>query len=361
MDVAGRIPRLAARFTELGCDGLLVTNLTNVRYLTGFTGSAGLLLVLPDDALLVSDGRYRDQAVAEVAAAEVPVRIEIGQPAGQSAAIEQAAKGLCRLGLEADDISWGDQLRLAAALAPGTNLVAVPRAVETLRAIKDEGELARIEGAADIADVAFAQVKELLSEAPTEEEFAIALDFEMRRRGAEGVAFESIVASGPNGALPHARPSTRRIDPGELVVVDFGAIVDGYRSDMTRTVSVGAPRPDELRELLEAVLVAQRAGIRAVRAGVTGGAVDAACRESLASAGLEEAFLHGTGHGVGLEVHEAPSVSQDSTDILEEGAVVTVEPGAYLYSTGGARIEDTLVVTATGVRLLTKSTKDYVL
>jgi len=122
MDVAGRIPRLAARFTELGCDGLLVTNLTNVRYLTGFTGSAGLLLVLPDDALLVSDGRYRDQALAEVAAAEVPVRIEIGQPAGQSAAIEQAAKGLCRLGLEAGDISWGDQLRLAAAFAPGRTL-----------------------------------------------------------------------------------------------------------------------------------------------------------------------------------------------------------------------------------------------
>jgi len=197
--------------------------------------------------------------------------------------------------------------------------------------------------------------------APTEEEFAIALDFEMRRRGADGIAFESIVASGPNGALPHARPSGRRIDDGELVVVDFGAIVDGYRSDMTRTVSVGAPRPDELRELLEAVMVAQRAGIRTVRAGVTGGEVDAACRESLASVGLAQAFLHGTGHGVGLEVHEAPSVSQDSPDILEEGAVVTVEPGAYLYSTGGARIEDTLVVTATGARLLTKSTKDYVL
>jgi Xaa-Pro aminopeptidase len=361
MDVAGRIPRLAACFTEFGCDGLLVTNLTNIRYLTGFTGSAALLVVLRDDALLVSDGRYRDQAATEVSATQAPVRVEIGQPAGQAEAVEQAAKRVRRLGLEAGDVSWSTQLRLAAALAPATTLVAVPRAVETLRAVKDEGELVRIECAADIADVAFAQVKELLAEAPTEEEFAIALDFEMRRRGADGIAFESIVASGPNGALPHARPSGRRIDDGELVVVDFGAIVDGYRSDMTRTVSVGAPRPDELRELLEAVMVAQRAGIRTVRAGVTGGEVDAACRESLASVGLAQAFLHGTGHGVGLEVHEAPSVSQDSPDILEEGAVVTVEPGAYLYSTGGARIEDTLVVTATGARLLTKSTKDYVL
>ena len=276
MDIAGRIPRLAARFAELGCDGLLVTNHTNIRYLTGFTGSAGLLLVLGDDALLVSDGRYRDQAAAEVGAAKAPVRIEIAQPAGQSAAIEQAAKPLRRLGLEADDISWSAQQHLAAALAPGTKLVAVKRAVEALRSVKDEGELARIEAAADIADVAFAQVKELLCEAPTEEEFAIALEFEMRRRGADGIAFEPIVASGPNGALPHARPSNRRIDAGELVVVDFGAMVDGYRSDMTRTVSVGSPRPEEMRELLDAVMAAQRAGVRTVRAGVTGGEVDAA-------------------------------------------------------------------------------------
>jgi Xaa-Pro aminopeptidase len=361
MDVAGRLPRLAARLSELGCDGLLVTNLTNIRYLTGFSGSAGLLLVVPDDSLLVSDGRYRDQVAGEIGASKASVRTEIAQPARQSAAIEQAARKLRRLGLEADDVTWSVQRRLAAAMAPDTSLVAVPRAVEALRSVKDEGEVARIECAADIADVAFAQVKELLCEAPTEEEFAIALEFEMRRRGAEGIAFESIVASGPNGALPHARPTGRRIDAGELVVCDFGATVDGYRSDMTRTVCVGDPRPDELRELLEAVMTAQRAGVRTVRPGVRGGEVDAACRESLASAGLGDAFLHGTGHGVGLDIHEAPSVSQDSTDILEEGAVVTVEPGAYLYSNGGARIEDSLVVTATGVRPLTKSTKDYVL
>ena len=361
MDVAGRIPRLAARFPEFGCDGLLVTNLTNIRYLTGFTGSAGLLLVLSDDALLVSDGRYRDQAAAEVTAAGAPVRIEIGPARGPGGDHRAGGEPLATAGAR------GRRRQLEHPAPPrcrpraGHQARGGARAVETFRAVKDEGELARIEGASDIADVAFAQVKELLCESPTEEEFAIALDFEMRRRGAEGVAFESIVASGPNGALPHARPCARRIDAGELVVVDFGAILDGYRSDMTRTVSVGAPRPDEMRELLEAVMVAQRAGIRAVKAGVTGGEVDAACRESLASAGLEQAFLHGTGHGVGLEVHEAPSVSQNSTDILEEGAVVTVEPGAYLYPNGGARIEDTLVVTANGARLLTKSTKDYVL
>jgi len=361
MDVASRLPRLAGRLGELGCDGLLVTKLTNIQYLTGFTGSVGLLMVLADESLLVSDGRYRTQSAEQVRAAGVPVRIEIGRPAAQLESIEKVAKGLPRLGLEADDITWGAQLRLGRILGQVTKVVAVTKAVETLRIVKDEGELARIERAADIADVALAQVKEMLRESPTEQEFAIALDFEMRRRGADAVAFETIVASGPNGALPHAQPSERRIEPGELVVIDFGAMVKGYRSDMTRTLCVGEARSEELRRILEAVVSAQRAGVRAVRAGVSGREVDAACRESLQVAGLGETFVHGTGHGVGLEVHEAPSVSQDSADILEEGAVVTVEPGAYLYPIGGARIEDTLVVTGGGARLLTKSTKDYVL
>jgi Xaa-Pro aminopeptidase len=361
MDIAGRLPRLAGRLAELGCDALLVSKQTNIRYLTGFTGSAGLLLVLSDDALLVTDGRYRDQAAEQVEASGAAVRIEIGRPAAQLAAVKRLADGVRRLGLEAEDVTWGAQQRLRAAISPGTELVSVSKAVEALRVVKDDGELARIERAADIADVALAQVKELLCEGPTEQEFATALDFEMRRRGAECIAFETIVASGPNSALPHARPTGRRVEPGELVVIDFGATVDGYRSDMTRTVSVGAPASGELQELLEAVLTAQGAGVRAVRPGVTGGDVDAACRDSLASAGLREAFLHGTGHGVGLEIHEAPSVSAESADILQVGAVVTVEPGAYLHSSGGARIEDTLVVTATGARPLTKSTKDYTL
>jgi Xaa-Pro aminopeptidase len=361
METAARLPRLQARLTELGCDGLLVSKMVNVQYLTGFSGSAGLLLVGPEEALLVSDGRYRDQAVEQVETAGAAVAVEIGRPAAQVEAIDRAAKGMRRLGLEADDITWGAQQRLAGALRGHQELVPVRNAVETLRAVKDAGELDRIERAADIADVALAQVKELLGDSPTEEEFSLALDFEMRRRGADGVAFETIVASGPNSALPHARPSSRRIDPGEPVVVDFGATVDGYRSDMTRTVSVGAMSSSELRDLLSAVLAAQRAGVRAVRPGATGGEVDAACRDSLISAGLGAAFLHGTGHGVGLEIHEAPAVSPGSADILEVGAVITVEPGAYRHSSGGARIEDTLVVTETGARPLTKSTKDHTL
>ncbi len=361
MDVAGRLPRLQARLDDLGCDGLVVSNLVNIRYLTGFTGSAALLLVARDEAMLVSDGRYRDQALEQITASGVAADIEIGRPAEQVDAIARRSKQMRRVGLEGDDISWGAQQRLASSLTAHPELVSLRSAVETLRMVKDAGELARIERAADIADVALAQVKELLVDGMTEQEFAIALDFEMRRRGAEGVAFETIVASGPNGALPHARPTERRIEPGELVVVDFGALIDGYRSDMTRTLSIGEVRSGELADALSAVLSAQRAGVSALRPGITGAELDSVCRSSLAAAGFGEAFLHGTGHGVGLDIHEAPAISTGSTDTLAVGAVVTVEPGVYLHAIGGARIEDTLVVTETGARPLTKSTKDHTL
>jgi Xaa-Pro aminopeptidase len=181
----------------------------------------------------------------------------------------------------------------------------------------------------------------------------------MRRRGARGVAFETIVASGPNGARPHARPSERRIEEGDLVVVDCGALVDGYRSDMTRTFCVGDPKPIEMVGVLDAVLAAQRAGVRAVRPGAIASEVDAACRRSLEEDGYLDYFVHGTGHGVGLMIHEDPPIHRESTATLTEGAVVTVEPGVYLPGTGGARIEDTIAVTASGPRLLTKSTKDW--
>jgi len=364
MDVAGRLGRLCAGLDESGCDALIITNLVNVRYLTGFTGSAGMLFVTADHALLVTDGRYRDQSAEQVSAAGVEVEIEIGRSPEQLEALDRASTRAGRLGLEADHVSWSAQQRFASHLscvAAGAAVLATHGLVEALRAVKDEGELARIEQAADIADVALAQVKDRLREGLTELQFSIELDFEMRRRGADGVAFETIVAGGPNGALPHAQPSDRRIGEGELVVVDFGAEVDGYRSDMTRTLSVGPVASSELTDVLEAVLVAQRAGVRALRPGAKGGDIDVACRESLEGAGYGDLFLHGTGHGVGLDIHEAPALAPGATDILVEGAVVTVEPGAYIHGVGGARIEDTLVVTATGARALTKSTKDAIL
>lgn len=358
MEVAGRLDRLRAALQPAEVEALLVTKLENVAYLTGFTGSAAMLLVTEQAALFTTDGRYRDQSAGQLGEAGVECEIVVGRVPEQLRALESAAHGLGRLGLEAEACSWGLMRRLADAFRP--ELVPTSGVVERLRAVKDAGEIARLERACEIADVALAQVKRRLADKITESEFAAELDFEMRRRGAAEASFETIVASGPNGALPHARPTDRLIAEGELVVVDFGATFSGYHSDMTRTLCVGQPGEDEAR-VVEAVLASQRAGILALRAGASGAEVDAACRELLTEAGLGEHFTHSTGHGVGLEIHEAPSVALSSTDTLLEGAVVTVEPGVYLPGRFGVRIEDTLVVTATGSRPLTKSTKDYTL
>lgn len=359
MDVAGRLRRLLESLGEAGCDALLVTKSENVRYLTGFSGSAGMLLVAPTGSLLVTDGRYREQAAAQLGAAGVEVELVVDASRGQLDALTSAASRHARVGLEAASVTWSLQRRLAGELER-SELVATRGLVERLRAVKDDGEIARVEAACDVADVAIAQVKGMLAEGCTEAQFATELEAEMRRRGSSGASFETIVASGPNGAMPHARPTDRSVARGELVVVDFGATVDGYRSDMTRTLCVGEPE-EGLRRLADAVFAAQRAGVRALRPGATGAEVDAACRESLAEAGYGEAFLHSTGHGVGLEIHEAPAVAKDSADILLPGTIVTVEPGAYLAGFGGARIEDTLLVGSSGCRPLTKSTKDYTL
>ena len=233
--------------------------------------------------------------------------------------------------------------------------------VEELRRVKDEGELARIEAACGIADAALASVLKTLLGLPTEREFGLELDFAMRRLGAADVSFETIVASGPNGAKPHARPSDRRIAAGELVVLDFGALVDGYHSDMTRTVCVGEPSTGRLSEIEAVVRGAQAAGVAAVRAGVGAREVDEVCRSFIADAGFGDRFIHGTGHGVGLDIHEFPLLAQTATASLEAGFVVTVEPGVYLPDEGGVRIEDSVVVTADGCRRLTNAPKDLVI
>lgn len=353
-----RLDRLRASFADAGCEALLVTRLVNVRYLAGFTGSAGLLFVTPDDALLVTDGRYRDQATDELASAGVDAGVKVGATvAAQREILSTAGRGIERLGLEAHGVTWAQQRAFAADWFPKADLVATEDVVERLRRVKDEGEVARIAEAARIADDALAEVRSMLADEPAERDVAIALDFEMRRRGASGPSFETIVASGPNGAKPHARPGDRRIREGDLVVIDFGATVDGYCSDMTRTICVGEPSAQRAR-MLDVVAESQRAGTEAVRAGATGRDVDAVCRQVIADAGWGDAFIHGTGHGVGLEIHEAPRLSTASTDTLEAGQVVTVEPGVYLGDEGGVRIEDTVLVLDDGFRRLTNAPKD---
>lgn len=359
MDVGGRIPRLRAAFGDAGCDALLVTRLVNIRYLTGFTGSAALLLVRPDDLVFVTDGRYRDQSALELGGAGVEARIRIALTAGtQKEFLQEETAGVARLGLEAAAVTWAQQRKFDGEWFPDAELIPTEGLVEELRKVKDAGEVDRMAEAARIADEALARVRHRLAEGPTEEEFALELDFEMRRGGASGPSFETIVASGPNGAKPHHRPSSRRIGPGELVVVDFGATVDGYCSDMTRTLCVGEPASATARRMVDVVAESQRAGVKAVRAGVEGKAVDEACRTIIGDAGWADAFLHSTGHGVGLEIHEDPRVASTSTDTLVTGHVVTVEPGVYLPEHGGVRIEDTMVVTDEGCLVLTNATKE---
>lgn len=366
MDVPARVERLRARLDDAGPDGsgidaLLVTHLVNVRYLTGFTGSAAIVLLGPDGLLFVTDGRYRDQAAEQLAAAGVEAHIHVGLTGGaQKEYLREAAAGIARLGLEADSVTWAQQRRFATEWFPASELVATEGLVEGLRRTKDAGEVARMAEAARIADDALATVRPRLAEGPTEREVALDLDFEMRRLGAAGSSFETIVASGPNGAKPHHRPSDRRIGPGELVVIDFGAVVDGYCSDMTRTLCVGEPASPVAARMVEVVAESQRAGVEAVRAGVEAKAVDEVCRAIIAEAGWADAFLHSTGHGVGLDIHEMPRVGSTSTDTLGAGWVVTVEPGVYLPDHGGVRIEDTVVVTDDGCTVLTNAPKTLV-
>jgi Xaa-Pro aminopeptidase len=358
--VSGRLDRLRARFGELGIDALLVTRLPNVRYLTGFTGSAAMLLVQGDGAILVSDGRYGEQARIQLCESGVDIAVEIRTTmAEQRAVLAGAAAGATRLGLEDQGVTWAQQREFADAFT-GVELVPSGAVVEELRRVKDDGEVDRIAAACAIADDAFTSLLPRLADGPTEREFALALEFAMRERGASHMSFDPIIAAGPNGAMPHSRPTDRPIGRNELVVCDFGCVVEGYCSDMTRTVSVGDPGPDA-RRLYDLVLLSQQAGRDAVAFGVECAEIDRACRDIISDAGYGEAFSHGTGHGVGLEIHEAPRVAKAAAGTLLVGDVVTVEPGVYLPGVGGVRIEDTVVVTASGSRPLTHTPKDLML
>ncbi len=361
VDTAARAARLRECLTDVGVDALLVTRLPNIRYLTGFTGSAAYLLVRLDELVFVTDGRYGEQAAEQLAAAGVDARVEIRpHQADQRTALSTAAAGIARLALEAHGVTWAQQRAFAGEWFPDAELVATEHLVEGLRRVKEPGEVARIGAACAIADEALAAVSSMFADGPTERDVALALELEMRRRGASGVSFDPIVASGPNGAKPHARPSDRALRPRELVVLDFGCVVDGYCSDMTRTMSVGDPGPDA-RRVYEVVLASQQAGRDVVRSGVDCAAVDRACREVIEAAGWGDAFVHGTGHGVGLEIHEAPRVAATARDTLGAGDVVTVEPGVYLPGVGGVRIEDTVVVTDDGADALTAFPKELLL
>ena len=351
--VDGRIDRLRARLAADGIDAAVITASANVVWLTGFGGSNGTVLVAADGAVLVTDSRYAEQAPEQLETAGCDAEVVIA--ADPVAVGAERFGAVAVVGLE-ETIAWGDQRRWAATEA-AAELAPMASVVEELRAVKDPAELARIEAAAAVTDEALEEIRPRLRAGTSEIEIQRGIDDAIRARGATGPAYDTIVASGPNSARPHARPTDRELAPGDLLIIDAGAVVDGYRSDMTRTFVVGRPSAEKA-DMIELVTRAQAAGVAVVRPGAEASAVDEACRSVIAEAGLGDAFVHGTGHGVGLDIHELPRVRSGATAILRPGHVLTVEPGVYLAGVGGVRVEDSVVVTADGCRALTRHPKD---
>ncbi|MEY2741177.1 MAG: putative Xaa-Pro dipeptidase [Actinomycetota bacterium] len=358
IDVAGRDAAVRERLAEVApaVHGLLVTDLHHVRWLTGFSGSAGTLVVLPDGMALVVDGRYGDQARAQVAdgGAACTVR-EARTAAALRDELADAVRGLGHLGFDPAEVTVSQHESWATALAP--RLVPAAGVVAALRRRKTSPEIARMEAAARAADAALAEAEPMLGAGATEADVRDELEYRMRRHGADGPSYDTIVASGPHAARPHHRPTRRRIVEGDAVVIDVGGLVDGYHSDMTRTYLVGAV-PPELSAMHALVGRAQRDGLAAVRPGASAHDVDRVCRDLIAAEGLGAEFTHSTGHGVGLQIHEMPWVRAGSHEPLAEGEVVTVEPGVYREGLGGVRTEDLVVVTRDGCRPLTHTPKD---
>lgn len=355
MDHDGRIAKTISKLDAAEVDALLVTDLTNVRYLTGFSGTNGQVLVTPDAAIFLSDPRYEARAADLVHGAEVVIyRNRLTDQLGP----RLGALGITRLGVE-DSMTIASSQELGERLT-GIELLPRKGIVEGLRRSKEPAELATIEAAVAVADAAFEWVLGRLETGTTEKDVALDLEVRMRKTGAEDVSFEPIVGSGPLSAHIHHTPSKRQFEKGDLVLLDLGARVDGYCSDLTRTVVLG-PATDDQRARYETVLAAQEVGIAAATVGSPGAEVDAYARAVVEEAGFGDAFGHGLGHGVGLDIHEAPRLHRISEDELVDGDVVTVEPGIYAADDGGIRIEDCVSVTAAGPRALSRAPKDTLL
>jgi Xaa-Pro aminopeptidase len=352
--VSDRARRAIGLLPEAGVDALLVTNLVNVRYVTGYTGSNGVALIGESVCTFVTDFRYVEQAAAEVDAAFDRRR---GERDLLEAVGEPLPAGPIRLGFEEAHMSVRQHRRLRELLPERVSLVAAAGVIERLRAVKEATEVDSMRRAAALADDALRWLLERGLVGRTEREVALELEQRIRPLGAEDVSFPAIVAGGAHGALPHASPREVEISSGELVVIDWGARVDGYNSDCTRTVAAGGCS-EEAASVYEVVLGAQLAGVGAVRPGADSREVDAAARDLIEAAGHGDRFGHGLGHGVGLEVHEDPRLSQRSDDVLAAGNAATVEPGIYLPGRFGVRIEDLVVVTDDGCEILSSIGKE---
>lgn len=357
MDYKSRQQKAAEAMVGNKADAFMLTHLPNIRYLCGFTGSSGVLLVLPGKSTFFTDGRYAEQAREQVKGA----RVVISQGAPVAAAAKWIERAGCRLiAIEAERMTVSAAAALKRLLPPNSRLRETAGIVERQRTVKEAEEIARLRTAVEMGASLLETAIRVTRPGVTEMQVAAELEFAARQAGAEAMSFDTIIASGPRSALPHGRASVARIPRNGFVVMDFGVILAGYCSDMTRTIHVGRISAAS-RHIYDAVREAQQAATEAVRPGVEVAKVDAAARNVLKRAGLARYFTHSTGHGVGLEIHESPRIARGVTDTLQTGMVITIEPGAYVPGVGGVRIEDMVLVTSSGYEVLTPAVKDLVI
>ncbi len=350
--MVNRLERFRQDLRERQIERFLITNIYSVRYLSGFSGSTACMLVDSQKAVLITDFRYREQVEGEVYRG---IKIEIDTRDALTAAMDMIGDSKDSLGFEAGSMTYASYQKLGGKLA--AKLVPVEGSIEALRQIKDDGEIASIAKAAQIADSVFAEIVGDIKPGMSEVDIAARLEFLLRKKSSNMPAFDTIAASGEHASLPHASPSTRVLREGDVLKMDFGAIWDGYCSDITRTVVVGKAS-DKVREIYGIVRTANEKAISGIRAGLKCSDADRLAREYIEEKGYGENFGHGLGHGVGLEVHETPRLSKKTDDPLRTGMVATVEPGIYIPGWGGVRIEDMVVVEDDGCRVLTSATKD---
>ncbi|QHE52923.1 Xaa-Pro peptidase family protein [Pontibacillus sp. HMF3514] len=349
-----KVTKLRKSLKDQDLDALLITNGKNRRYMTEFTGTAGVVLITQEDALFITDFRYMEQANEEAKGFDI---VQHTTPIHEEVASQAKRLGVKRLGFEKQDVTFGlyetyNQV-VEAELVPTSGIV------EKLRLIKNDDEIKILKEATEIADAAFDHILSYIKPGVKEIDVSNELEFFMRKQGATSSSFDIIVASGYRAALPHGVASDKTIQSGELVTLDFGALYKGYCSDITRTVAVGEIS-DELREIYDTVLAAQERGMKGLKAGITAKEADDLTRDYIKEKGYGEYFGHSTGHGIGLDVHEGPALSFRSQQTLESGMVVTVEPGIYVPNVGGCRIEDDTVVTENGNERLSHSTKELI-
>lgn len=354
--MSNRLNNLRHTIRQLGADGALVWKLINVRYFAGFTGTAGVCLVTGDKALFITDSRYTDQANQQVA----PNGFEVLTIRDRNKEIADKIRelGIGKLAFEDQVMSVAEHLEFAK-LLDGVEFVPAGGKFEEIRFDKDEEEIAKIRHAIRVQEEAMEAILPLIVPGAVENDIAFQLEMEMRRRGASATSFDTIVGSGPRGAMPHGVASDKTIAAGELVVLDWGCIVDGYCSDQTLTVSVGEPSDPDAKKVFEIVRQAQAASIAATAPGVPMVEIDKAGRDVIDAAGYGEYFGHGTGHSLGLEIHEEPRANTVSKAIAKPGMVFTIEPGIYLPGRFGVRLEDIILVTPTGHEVLTTMHKNW--